>query len=164
MTVEETKQTKEVTEEQTQPTVEEPGTKSETEETASKTFTQDEVNALIADRLGREKKKYADYDDLKKKAEKFETLGSNTQEYDSLLTTLIEEKTQELPESFRELIPSNLGKKEQLEWVSKAVKANASNQKSETPVGQSTNPKPGQLKSIETLSPQQLFESGYGKK
>ena len=30
-----------------------------------RTFTQDEVNAIVADRLTRERAKYADYDDLK---------------------------------------------------------------------------------------------------
>lgn len=33
-----------------------------------RTFTQDEVNAIVADRLTRERAKYADYDDLKDKA------------------------------------------------------------------------------------------------
>ena len=33
-----------------------------------RTFTQDEVNAIVADRLTRERAKYADYDDLKGKA------------------------------------------------------------------------------------------------
>ena len=33
-----------------------------------RTFTQDEVNAIVADRLARERAKYADYDDLKGKA------------------------------------------------------------------------------------------------
>lgn len=33
-----------------------------------KTFTQDEVNAIISDRLAREKEKYADYDAMKQKA------------------------------------------------------------------------------------------------
>lgn len=33
-----------------------------------RTFTQDEVNAIVADRLTRERAKYADYDDLKAKA------------------------------------------------------------------------------------------------
>ena len=36
------------------------------------TFTQDEMNAIIADRLSREKSKYADYDELKKKALAFD--------------------------------------------------------------------------------------------
>lgn len=34
----------------------------------NRTFTQDEVNAIVADRLTRERAKYADYDDLKAKA------------------------------------------------------------------------------------------------
>lgn len=34
-----------------------------------RTFTQDEVNSIIADRLTRERAKYADYDDLKAKAQ-----------------------------------------------------------------------------------------------
>ncbi|WP_198546706.1 Clp protease ClpB [Alteribacter populi] len=52
-------------------TVEEPETKPE-EQAEAKTFTQDEVNALIADRLSREKKKYSDYESVKEKAERFE--------------------------------------------------------------------------------------------
>ena len=36
-----------------------------------KTFTQDEVNAIVNDRLGRERAKYSDYDALKEKASKF---------------------------------------------------------------------------------------------
>lgn len=38
----------------------------------NRTFTQDEVNAIVADRLARERAKYADYDDLKGKAAKFD--------------------------------------------------------------------------------------------
>jgi hypothetical protein len=67
----------EIKQEQVEPaqpeTVEEPATKPEATET--KTFTQDEVNDLIAKRLEREKKKldkYADYDDLKTKASEYE--------------------------------------------------------------------------------------------
>ncbi|MFL6479402.1 MAG: Clp protease ClpB [Bacillales bacterium] len=59
--------TPEVTDEQT--TVEVPETKPD------KTFTQDEVNKLLADRIAREKKKverFADYDDLKTKASEYE--------------------------------------------------------------------------------------------
>lgn len=41
-------------------------------ETTGKTFTQEEVNAIVADRLTRERSKYADYDELKAKAGKFD--------------------------------------------------------------------------------------------
>lgn len=37
-----------------------------------RTFTQEEMNAIIADRLNRERSKYADYDEMKKKAEQFD--------------------------------------------------------------------------------------------
>lgn len=39
-----------------------------------RTFTQDEVNAIVADRLTRERAKYADYDDLKAQAGKTDAL------------------------------------------------------------------------------------------
>lgn len=37
-----------------------------------KTFTQDEVNRLVGERVARERGKYADYEDLKAKAEKYD--------------------------------------------------------------------------------------------
>ncbi|GAF22720.1 hypothetical protein JCM19047_2486 [Bacillus sp. JCM 19047] len=140
-------------------TVEEPENKSET-----KTFTQEEVNALIADRLGREKKKYADYDDVKAKASEYDSNATTAQEYEELLTTLIEQQTEKLPESFRELVPSNLSKKDQYEWISKAVKASSAKTKKETPIGTSTNPKADSLQSFENLNPSQLLARGYGTK
>ena len=39
---------------------------------SERTFTQDEMNAIISDRLNRERAKYADYDDLKAKAQQFD--------------------------------------------------------------------------------------------
>lgn len=39
----------------------------------SRTFTQEEVNSIVADRLNRERAKYADYDDLKAKASQYDT-------------------------------------------------------------------------------------------
>lgn len=39
-----------------------------------KTFTQEEVNSIVAERLGRDRQKYADYDSLKEKAEQFDKL------------------------------------------------------------------------------------------
>ena len=40
----------------------------------SKTFTQDELNQLIGDRLARERAKYADYESLKERAAKFDQI------------------------------------------------------------------------------------------
>ena len=42
------------------------------EQQTERTFTQAEVNAIIADRLNRERTKYADYDSLKSKAQQFD--------------------------------------------------------------------------------------------
>ena len=39
-----------------------------------KTFTQEELNAIVADRLSREKAKYEGFDELKAKAEKYDEL------------------------------------------------------------------------------------------
>lgn len=40
----------------------------------TKTFTQEEVNSIVAERLGRDRQKYADYDSLKEKAEQYDKL------------------------------------------------------------------------------------------
>lgn len=41
---------------------------------ANKTFTQDELNDIVKDRLTRERSKYADYDELKRKAAEFDKI------------------------------------------------------------------------------------------
>ena len=46
----------------------------ETVETQEKTFTQEEVNAIVSQRLERDRAKYADYDSLKEKATKFDEM------------------------------------------------------------------------------------------
>lgn len=43
-------------------------------EAEQKTFTQEEVNNIVAERLGRDRQKYADYESLKQKAEEFDKL------------------------------------------------------------------------------------------
>lgn len=43
-------------------------------ENTGKTFTQDEVNAIVTDRLTRDRAKYADYDALKEKAAKLDQI------------------------------------------------------------------------------------------
>ena len=49
-------------------------TQSTTEETQGKTFTQEQVNAMLADHKKRTEGKYADYDQMKEKASKFDEL------------------------------------------------------------------------------------------
>ena len=44
----------------------------QSENEPERTFTQDELNAIVSDRLAQERKKYADYGDLKAKAEKYD--------------------------------------------------------------------------------------------
>lgn len=43
-------------------------------EAEQKTFTQEEVNSIVAERLGRDRQKYADYDELKQKAAEFDKM------------------------------------------------------------------------------------------
>ena len=49
-------------------------TESKPTEAAQKTFTQAEVDAIVRDRLTRDRAKYADYDALKAKAEEFDKI------------------------------------------------------------------------------------------
>jgi hypothetical protein len=63
--VEETKEPK-------QPEVDETKTPEKAEKSSEKTFTQAELEEILAKRLDREKNKYADYDEIKKKASKYE--------------------------------------------------------------------------------------------
>ena len=50
------------------------------EQQAERTFTQDEVNAIVAERLSRERAKYADYNDLKAKAEQCDAVQAQLDE------------------------------------------------------------------------------------
>lgn len=47
--------------------------------TEERTFTQAEVDAIVGDRLKRDRAKYADYEDLKAKAERFDQLEAGQQ-------------------------------------------------------------------------------------
>ena len=53
-----------------------------------KTFTQDEVNAFVGERLAREREKYADYEALKEKAAKYESLLKQLEESEAALKQL----------------------------------------------------------------------------
>jgi hypothetical protein len=49
-------------------------TEQQEQQQQQRTFTQSELNAILADRLARDRAKFADYDDLKTKAQQFEEL------------------------------------------------------------------------------------------
>ena len=63
-------------------------TVNQVEEATEKTFTQEEVNQIVGDRLKRESAKYADYEDLKSKAEKFDELSGQNQALQTELNEL----------------------------------------------------------------------------
>ena len=50
------------------------------EQEQAQSFSQDDVNRIVQDRLQREREKYADYDDLKTAAERAQELEEQTQE------------------------------------------------------------------------------------
>jgi hypothetical protein len=54
-----------------QPTAEEPENNTDNQAPV-KTFTQEDLDRIVADRIARERKKFADYEDIRKKAEEYE--------------------------------------------------------------------------------------------
>lgn len=103
----------------------------------SKTFTQDEVNSIVAERLNRDRAKYADYDSLKQKAEEFDKLQEAnktelqkaTERADGLERELAELKKANELQSIRQKIsnetgvPVNLLTAETEETISEQAKA-----------------------------------------
>ncbi|HOY80500.1 MAG TPA: hypothetical protein PLB92_00035 [Rhodoglobus sp.] len=55
------------------------GTTSTSQGSETKTFTQDDINKIVSERLEREREKYKDYGDLKKKAEAHDQLVASQQ-------------------------------------------------------------------------------------
>ena len=58
----------------------EAGEQQPAQEQESQSFSQDDVNRIVQERLQREREKYADYDDLKTAAERAQELEAQTQE------------------------------------------------------------------------------------
>ncbi|MDH2332500.1 scaffolding protein [Paenibacillus polymyxa] len=58
--------------------------------TPPKTFTQDELDQVIADRIARERKKYADYDELKTKLTEFERAKEEREKAEMTATERLE--------------------------------------------------------------------------
>ena len=87
------------------------------EQNTQQTFTQDEVNAIIDKRYGRLMEKYADYDELKAKADKFDKIEEEsktelqkaTERADSLQTELDQLKKTEKLRTLREDVSKETG-------------------------------------------------------
>ena len=67
-----------------------------TETTEPKTFTQDELNAIVSDRVKREREKHADYAELKEKADKLDKLEEASKSEIQRMTERAEKLQQEL--------------------------------------------------------------------
>jgi DNA repair exonuclease SbcCD ATPase subunit len=80
-----------------------PVTAPEEKEQESKVLTQDEVNRIIAERLERERKKYADYEDLRKKAETLEAEKRQREEKELLEQKKYEELLKQREEELQRL-------------------------------------------------------------
>ena len=75
----------------------------QTADVEQKTFTQEEVNSIVAERLGRDRQKYADYDALKQKAEEFDKLQeANKSELQKAL-----EKADSIEKKYNDLLKAN---------------------------------------------------------
>ena len=70
----------------------------QTNESEQKTFTQDELNAILNDRLKREREKHADYAALKEKAEKLDKLEEASKSEIQKMTEKAERLQKELDE------------------------------------------------------------------
>ena len=90
---------------------------SQGEVTQEKTFSQAELDAVVKDRLKREREKYADFDALKAKAEKFDELEAvnkselekANEEVEKLKKELTEIKTAETVREIRESVAKETG-------------------------------------------------------
>lgn len=64
--------------------------------TEAKTFTQDELNAIVSDRVKREREKHADYDELKEKAERLDKMEEASKSEIQKMTEKADRLQQEL--------------------------------------------------------------------
>ena len=141
-----------------------------------KTFTQEELNRIVAERVDREKKKYADYEDLKAQVtaleDKVKTDSSALEKYaevearrdalEGTLTKLFDSKIASIPEEFHELIPNDRPIETRLDWVSKAEEKGLFVSKVKSSLGKPSNPQPDTSEHLSSLSSRDLIRRGYG--
>lgn len=76
---------------------------SETQSTDEKTFTQAQLDELIAKRIERERKKFADYDELKTKLSEFETKAEEQRQAELSEVEKAQEQAKKFEEQYKEL-------------------------------------------------------------
>ncbi|QAV89969.1 ribonucleoside-triphosphate reductase [Bacillus subtilis] len=144
---------------------------------AEKTFTQEELNRIVTERVDREKKKYADYEDLKAQLaaledktkadssalEKYAEVEARKDALEGTLTKLFDSKITGIPEEFHDLIPSDGPIEQRLDWVVKAEEKGLFAPKAKTPLGKPSNPQPDTSEHLSKLSPRDLIRKGYAK-
>lgn len=89
----------------------------ETQQTEERTFTQAELNAIVQKRLGEEKAKYENYEELKEKAQKFDQIEEEskselqkaTERADSLQAELDKMKKADAVRALREEVSKETG-------------------------------------------------------
>ena len=92
-------------------------TTQETQQTEERTFTQAELNAILQKRLGEEKAKYENYEELKEKAQKFDQIEEEskselqkaTERADSLQAELDKLKKADAVRTLREEVSKETG-------------------------------------------------------
>jgi len=146
---------------------------------------QKQLDALTAEKTQKEQEQSERERKAKEEQGKFEELYKQTSkdmdgikgqhkeatarvtQLEAVIIGLLEARLENVPEDFRDLVPSNLAPEQKLEWLTAAEKKGlfgAASQKKETPVGSQTNPAGGATTDINTMTPGQLLRMAYGQK
>jgi archaellum component FlaC len=96
--------------------------------------------------------------------EQYEQVEARAKQLESVIQSLLETKLSVIDEQYHDLIPSNLTPEEKLAWIDKAEQKGLFGKKSQTPIGEGTNPSQAQSIDLNSLSPIQLLKAGYGSK
>ena len=116
------------------------GADSTPKKTEDKKFTQEDVNAIVAGRLAKEREKFADYDSLKTRVgelqeikEKYTKLSETAKVNEDTLSEVYNGLTAELDEEKKNLIPDNLSLTDKIKYINKNRKTFQVKQVIQTP-------------------------------
>jgi hypothetical protein len=97
----------------------------------------------------------------------FEGAKSRVEQLEGIIGTMLETKLTEVPEEFHDLIPANLTVEGKLEWIANAQAKGlfgTKEDKSNKPLGQSTNQTNDKEVDTSKMSIGELFKAAYGRK